>query len=85
MRVYKFLLSILFFVYRKIIFLSFFWSALNNINKGLPWKLAYFDWKIRRLKNSQTQHLKLKHLLKKYFFIFYNLKVYRNFKGIYII
>jgi hypothetical protein len=69
MRVYKFLLSILFFVYRKIIFLSFFWSALNNINKGLPWKLAYFDWKIRRLKNSQTQHLKLKHLLKKYFLI----------------
>ena len=69
MRICKFLLNILFFVYSKIIILFFFWSALNNINKGLPWKLAYFDWKISRLKNSEGQQLKLKHLLKKYFLI----------------
>ena len=69
MKVYKFFLHAIFFVYRRILILPSFWFIFNNIIKGLPWKLAYFDWKISRLNNPNFQHLKLKHLLKKYFLI----------------
>jgi hypothetical protein len=69
MKVYKFFLHAIFFVYRRILIFSSLCSIFNNIIKGLPWKLAYFDWKISRLNNPNFQHLKLKHLLKKYFLI----------------
>jgi hypothetical protein len=69
MKVYKFLLNTIFFIYRKIITLYSFWSIFNNIIKGLPWRLAYYDWKISILNNPDFQDLRLKHLLQRYFLI----------------
>ena len=69
MRVYKFLLHAIFFVLRKIYNLYCCWYIFNNIIKGLPWRLAYFDWKISR---SNDLDFQLKHLLQKYFLIAYD-------------
>jgi hypothetical protein len=66
MRVYKFLSHTIFFVPRKIYNLYCCWYIFNNIIKGLPWRLAYFDWKISR---SSYGDFQLKHLLQKYFLI----------------
>lgn len=68
MKVYKFLLNTIFFFY-KIFFLYSFWSIFNNIIKGLPWRLAYYDWKISTLNNRDFQDLRLKQLLQRYFLI----------------
>jgi len=68
-KVYKFLLRTLFLIYRKTKIPFFLLSLFNNIYKGLPWKLAYFDLKISQLNNPQLQYLELKNLLKNFFLI----------------
>ena len=69
MRVYIFLLHAKLFILRKIYNLCSCAYIFNNIIKGLPWRLAYLDWKISR---SSYRDFQLKHLLQKYFLIAYD-------------